>query len=169
MHLFGTFESSIDAKSRFSIPAAMRESIDSDRDGREYFVLPGRTKGTLAIYPDRYFLERIAPNVQSDLELPDAVYEWLQFECSQTARVQPDTQGRIVLPEWLVRRAGIAKDVTLIGVRDHMELWRRDAYETFIVERMAEYPKHRVEAARELAKLSTASGTPGTDSGEQTK
>ena len=34
-----------------------------------------------------------------------------------------DKAGRMLVPDRLVRFAGLQKDVVLIGVRDHLELW----------------------------------------------
>jgi len=34
-----------------------------------------------------------------------------------------------VLPEPLLRRSNIKRDVTLIGVRDHLELWNREEWD----------------------------------------
>ena len=41
----------------------------------------------------------------------------------------PDKQGRVLLPDKILKRAGILKEVTLIGVRDHLELWNRADWE----------------------------------------
>ena len=40
-----------------------------------------------------------------------------------------DKQGRVLLPDKMLKRAGIGKDVTLAGVKDHMELWNRSEWE----------------------------------------
>jgi MraZ protein len=50
------------------------------------------------------------------------------------SRVEPDGQGRLLLPQKILRRAGIQKEVTLIGVRDHLEVWNRADWEARIEE-----------------------------------
>ena len=39
---------------------------------------------------------------------------------------------RVVLPEPLLRRSNIKRDVTLIGVRDHLELWNREEWQAHL-------------------------------------
>ncbi|MCG3129261.1 MAG: Transcriptional regulator MraZ [Phycisphaerae bacterium] len=146
----GAYEFTIDAKFRLSIPYGVRAKLNPDIDGRAFFVLPGRRLGTLAIYPDRYF-EKLRPIPTAPDRLPDAAFEWWQFEWSQTVLLDPDKEGRILIPEWLLERAGIGKDVALIGVQDHLELWPREAYREFITRKWPDYPAERAAAWRVMA------------------
>ena len=42
--------------------------------------------------------------------------------------VVPDKQGRILLPAELRSYAGLEKDVTIIGNRNHAEIWATDVW-----------------------------------------
>jgi len=42
---------------------------------------------------------------------------------------EPDKQGRIVIPEQLLKYASLEKDVTVVGVADHIEIWSTPAWE----------------------------------------
>lgn len=150
MFFVGAFECVVDGKNRLSIPFGIRTRLNPDTDGRSFYVLPGRRQGTLAIYPDKYY-EQVRPTVSPQADLSESVHEWWQFECSQTVMLDSDAQGRILIPEKLLKRAGIEKEVTLIGVQDHMELWPREAYEQFVTRNWPEYPAHRAEAIKELS------------------
>ena len=156
MFFVGLFELTIDSKNRLSIPYVVRSKLNSDEDGRSYYVLPGYTLGTLVIYPDRYF-ERTRGEPPSPESLSTATYEWRQFEFSQGALLDPDNQGRILIPERLLKRAGIAREVTLIGVQDHLELWGREAFEAFQARSWPDYPERRSQAAQELRELAATS------------
>jgi len=149
MFFVGTFELTIDAKNRLSIPYPIRSKMNADSDGRSFYVLPGRRQRTLAIYPDRYF-ERLRADATPTEQHTDAVYEWRQFEYSQGVLVDPDTQGRILVPEWLLKRAGIGREVSLIGVQDHLELWNREEFAAFQDSRWPDYPRQRARAMEEL-------------------
>jgi MraZ protein len=46
------------------------------------------------------------------------------------SRLEWDKAGRILIPDKTLRRTGLEKDVTLIGVRDHLELWNRGEWQT---------------------------------------
>lgn len=155
MFFVGTFELSIDSKNRLSIPYVIRSKLSPDQDGRSFYVLPGRREGTLEIYPDHAF-ERGKQAAPSTDRLCDDTFEWRQFESSQTSLVDPDAQGRILIPERLLKRAKIEKEAVLIGVQDHMELWDRQKFEDFQAQKWPDYPRYRSEAARERSELSSA-------------
>jgi MraZ protein len=40
-----------------------------------------------------------------------------------------DKQGRMVIPGSLLESAGIAREVTVAGVYDHLEIWDRAAWQ----------------------------------------
>ena len=155
MFFVGTYELTIDAKNRLSIPHAVRTKMNCDADGRAFYVVPGQRRGTLAIYPERYF-EQTRTEIPSPEQLSEAGHEWRQFEFSQSALLDPDNQGRILLPERLLKRAGVAREVTLIGVQDRLELWSRTEFDAFQDEKWPEYPQHRTQAMQELRELQAA-------------
>ena len=45
------------------------------------------------------------------------------------SRIEWDKQGRVLFPDKFLKRSGIGKEVTLVGVRDHLELWARSEWE----------------------------------------
>jgi MraZ protein len=160
MFFVGMYELTIDAKNRLSIPHAIRSKMNCDTDGRSFYVVPGQRRGTLAIYPERYF-EQLRAEVPSPEQLSESGYAWRQFEYSQSALLDPDNQGRILIPERLLKRAGMGRDVTLIGVQDRLELWSRTEFDAFQDDNWPEYPQHRSRAMselRELQKTQTAAG-----------
>ena len=55
---------------------------------------------------------------------------------AMASKVDPDKQGRLTLPEKLLRRTRIEREITLIGVRDHLELWNRSEWEARFLENM---------------------------------
>ncbi len=144
MFLVGTYELTIDAKNRLSVPFSIRRKLEE----HSFYVLPGLRHGTLALYPEKYF-ERLRPVPPAE-SLSPGTHEWRQFEYSQCALVDPDNQGRILLPERLLRRTGIDKEVVLIGVQDHLELWNRAEFEAFEQAQWQNVDKNRAQAMEEL-------------------
>lgn len=67
--------------------------------------------------------------------------------------VDPDSQGRVVIPERLLKRAGIGKEITLLGVHDHLEIWNRADYDAFQETIATDYPAHRSAAMEELRRI----------------
>jgi len=117
---FGEHEHSIDSKSRLAIPAEVREIIDREQVGPAVVVAPG-TNGSLWVWPEKTF-GTIAKAFGGSL-LPDA--RMAQFEralFSQAARLELDSAGRIRLPDRLLKRFGLAGQVVILGVGQHLEL-----------------------------------------------
>ena len=53
--------------------------------------------------------------------------------------VEPDTQGRILVPEVLMQEIGIGRQVVITGVRDHLAIWNRDHFVRFQEENKARF------------------------------
>ncbi len=155
MFLSGTYDLAIDNKNRLSIPFTIRRKLSEDRDGHSFYVVAGRRRGTLALYPEKYF-ERLRAADPADDSLSDAAYAFRQFEYSQSALLEPDAQGRVLLPDRLVKRVGLAASVILIGVRDHLEVWRPEDFEAFDNEMWPAYPERRTKALEEMKQLAPA-------------
>jgi MraZ protein len=158
MFLVGTYELVIDAKNRLSIPSAIRAKLDERRDGHSFYVLPGQRGGTLALFPEVYF-ERMRPIPPAEHLSPEA-HAWRQFEFSQCALLVPDSQGRILIPERVLRRSKVSKDVVLIGVQDHLELWNRSEFEEFEKSQWEHYDENRARAMTELRAFAPAPELP---------
>ncbi len=156
--LAGTHELSIDSKNRLSIPFAIRRKLSEENDGQSFYAVPGRRPGTLALYPEKYY-ERLRANLPADDQLSEEAYAWRQFEYSQSALLEPDAQGRVLIPERLLKRLGLEKDVVLIAVRDHLELWRKADFEAFEAEMWSQYPQARARAMDEMK--ASAGSVPG--------
>lgn len=162
MFLVGTFQLTIDAKNRLSIPYKIRRKLHERQDGHSFYVLPGQRLGTLAFYPEMYFEDlRPVPPAES---LSEQTHRWRQFEYSQCDLLEPDGQGRILIPERILKRAGIGKEVTLIGVQDHLELWNREEFEGFENGQWDSYAENRAKAMQELKQFVTPVVVRHTDS-----
>ena len=46
----------------------------------------------------------------------------------------PDRQGRIQIPEALRSYAGLEKDLTVVGVADHIEVWSTETWQSVAAE-----------------------------------
>lgn len=149
MFFVGEHHLTIDNKNRLSIPQAVRARLDATIDGNSFYVGPGRRKGFLMLYPHLYF-ENARRKAPAPDDLSDQAYELAQFEYSQTVLVDPDGQGRVLIPDWLLKRAGIGREVTLIGVRDHLELWNRSDFEAFQARGWATYTESLGQVRDEL-------------------
>ena len=125
--LIGEHELTVDEKNRLLIPAQWRRALDLDNDG---LVLITGLNGRPWIYTESAHAVVAEQVLKPGLPTPQREQLSLAF----LARANPlkiDKQGRVVLPEKILRRTQTHKDVSLLGVGDHMEIWNRDEWETF--------------------------------------
>ncbi len=123
---FGDYEQTIDAKRRLPIVSALRELISAEEDG-ENFVALLWTDGRLRLYPDRYYIRLLARMKHQSPSSGDFRKHALYF--ARGRLLKADAQGRVVLPEKLMKQAGISEEVALVGIDDRIEIWLRDDWQ----------------------------------------
>ena len=123
----GKNELSIDAKQRLAIPAKIRAQLHPKTDGEAFYVTRG-PNGVLWLWTERMF-ERVSGQVEPTLTPPTDLMDFDQTTFPEAQRVELDTAGRIRLPQELLDQAGLGSTVLLLGMRFHMEIWDREAWE----------------------------------------
>jgi len=102
-----------------------------------FYLAPG-TDGSLAFYTEAVFmrlaeqLDHPAPNCQ-DLRAFSRLFY------AQAQRVEIDRQGRMRIPVALSQLAGLEREIILIGVRDHVEIWNRAHWEQYLTQQQTRY------------------------------
>lgn len=121
--LYGNYELTVDDKNRILVPSEVRKKLEPERDGEAFFLVTGRD-GRLWLYPERYY-EQLVSREPTELTPSEDTLAFDRMMLGLASRVEWDKQGRVLLPDRALKRAGIGKDVTLVGARDHLELWNR--------------------------------------------
>jgi len=124
--LFGEYELTIDDKNRLLVPADIRKAIPPEF-GEGFFLVQGSNR-VLWMYPERYY-EDLATRDPGDMTPSEDLLAFDQLHFAMASKLPWDKQGRVLVPEKVLRRASIGKEVTLIGARDHLELWNRADWE----------------------------------------
>jgi MraZ protein len=117
------YDLTVDDKNRLLVPSQVRKAIVPDRDGEALFVVIGRNQVPW-LYTERYY-EYLVSTITNDLSPNDDQLAFDQLKFALASRLEFDKQNRVLIPDKTLKRAGIRKDVTLLGVRDHLELWNR--------------------------------------------
>lgn len=139
MVLSGTYELTIDGKNRLSIPASVRAALDSETQGTTFYIVPGTPITTLHLYPDRYF-QSYSEQRHASLTPSAEQTQFEQVYYSMVTLLEPDNQGRVVLPKWLLDNVGIGKQVTVTGARDHLVIWNRAEHAIFMRQNGPRHP-----------------------------
>jgi MraZ protein len=142
--LTGEYQHVIDEKGRVLVSNKLRNQIDVDEHGSNFYLVLG-ANGILCLYPERDF-ERIALSVAPPGTAPDEAVVFERISFALASKVELDSQGRLLLNERLRKRAGLKDDVTLVGVRDHIELWNSQDWEQYISDHMPQYQKQMTQA-----------------------
>jgi MraZ protein len=154
----GTYEHTLDSKNRLSIPAPIRAQLSPRRDGNGFYVVPGRPHDTLWLYTQRYF-ENLAGGLTNQLIPDDDLLTFEQEFFPSAELVAPDPQGRVVLPERMLRRTGLPREVVVCGVRDHLEIWRRDQWESRAESAWKNFSAMQLRARRALEEQRRQTGS----------
>ena len=122
---------SVDEKSRLLIPADVRRKLDPEFD-TDVFVVKIGNNGRPWMWPERYYDAKVFDqDATFDVDEIDPTPEQLERMLDRSAdifRVPMDKAGRILLPELVVSLTGTGRDVALLGVFNHLQLWNREEY-----------------------------------------
>ena len=135
--LKGQFFHAIDAKCRLTIPARLREVASPSEDGYGFVVALGFDKVLYLYTPKAY--EQITPKFDRRAQTSPAVRKYQRLSYGMADRLELDGLNRVLIPEALLRRCEIEKDVAIIGCQDHIEIWPRKRWEEFLDTEMAHH------------------------------
>ena len=142
--LTGEYQHVVDVKSRVLISNKLRSQIDADEHGSNFYLVLG-ANGILCLYPEKYF-EQVVLAVAPRATAPDEAVAFERISFALASKVELDAQGRLLLNERLRKRAGLKDRITLVGVRDHIELWNNENWEQYLADHMAQYQKQMSQA-----------------------
>lgn len=129
----GEFLHTLDDKNRISLPAKMRKEM-----GKTVVLTPG-LDGCLFMFTENEW-KKIAEKL-SESSLLQADNRSFNRYMFGGATISPiDTAGRILLPDFLISRAGLKSKVMLIGVQNRVEVWNDKAWQEYkkVVEKEAD-------------------------------
>lgn len=130
--LLGEYELSLDEKHRLALPAKLREELGRNDLGNSFILTLG-THRVLNLYPENVYQQIVlveAPRTAA----PDELLTHDRVNYSLASRVELDRQGRLLIGERFLRRAGLKQQIILIGARDHLEIWDLARWEKFLDE-----------------------------------
>jgi MraZ protein len=142
--LTGEYQHVVDDKGRVLVSNKLRSQIDADEHGSDFYLVLG-ANGILCLYPQKYF-EHIALAVAPGAAAPDEAVAFERMSFALASKIELDAQGRLLLNDKLRKRAGLKDQITLIGVRDHIELWNSESWEQYLADHMPQYQKQMSQA-----------------------
>jgi transcriptional regulator MraZ len=119
---FGEYDHAIDEKSRLTLPARFREALGSG------VVIAKGIDTNLDVYPRDAWTTVVQERLAGLDPFSRETRELQRFFFSGVVDAIPDKQGRVLVPPKLAERAGLEREVVVVGVYDHLEIWERGAW-----------------------------------------
>ncbi len=118
---FGSYQHTIDDKGRLTLPAKWRSELAGG------VVVTRGLDGCLFIFPLEKFRAMAAETDAQGVALADA-RAWSRYLLGHAADVDPDKQGRVLIPQDLRTFANIDGEVVVMGVMSRIEVWNPQHY-----------------------------------------
>jgi len=134
--LTGSFPRNLDDKHRFVLPKPIREALGRSNCSVLY-IAPG-TDGSLVVYTEQSFLE-LGEQLGHASPTARDIRAFGRLFYARAHRVEIDRQGRVRIPADLANLFALGKEIMLVGVRDHMEVWGRVQWEKYLSDKQPFY------------------------------
>lgn len=123
--LIGEYRHVIDGKNRLSLPAKFR------RETGKKVVITSGLDSCLFIFPTKSW-ETITAKLASDSSMLQAdSRSFNRYLLGGAVEIDVDALGRMLVPEYLIERAKLGRNVVIVGVRDRAEIWDEDRWNAY--------------------------------------
>ncbi|HEY1114582.1 MAG TPA: division/cell wall cluster transcriptional repressor MraZ [Chitinophagaceae bacterium] len=124
----GEYEATLDAKGRFLLPAGFKRQLPEGESTR--FVINRGFEKCLSLYPMQSW-QPLYDQISSLNDFDPKVREFRRYFLNGAIEVEPDTAGRILIPQNLKDYAGLGKDLVLAAAVNKIEIWDKEKYQKF--------------------------------------
>lgn len=143
----GSSSHTLDDKGRIIIPARFRSIIQSD--GGDMVMLTRRDDFLYGYSMNGW--SKFEEQVRSMANMSDAFQRFLRIVVGSAQECPLDKQGRVLIPQSLRDSAQLEKEVELVGVLNHFEIWSKANWTK--ENELLKKDMQQVEVRNEIAKL----------------
>ena len=118
----GTFDHTLDAKNRLTIPAKFRASL------AEGVVLAKGIERCVQVWTPNAFDAYVSSALQGLNPLSEQARKLNRFFAANSLDTELDSAGRVMVPGFLLEHADLRKDVVVTGAGECLEVWDRGAW-----------------------------------------
>lgn len=138
----GEYSHSIDPKKRLALPSKFRKEL-----GSKVVITRGLDK-CLFVYPLKTWNE-IAEKLGTLPMGESGTRSFVRLMLAGATDVEVDSQGRVLLPEYLKEYAGMDRNVTVAGLFNRLEIWDEEKWRAY----KSSSEENSDEIAEQLGKL----------------
>lgn len=139
--LLGTYEHTVDEKNRLTLPARFRDAF------AEGLFLARGMDGCIVVYTKDAWEQLVSVRLADLDPFTQEARQMSRFIYAGASDAELDRQGRVVVPQTLMDHARVSRDVIVAGLRDHVEIWERGAWN----DQMKEVERNAERVAQRLA------------------
>ncbi|OGZ64792.1 MAG: cell division/cell wall cluster transcriptional repressor MraZ [Candidatus Staskawiczbacteria bacterium RIFCSPLOWO2_01_FULL_37_25b] len=122
--LIGQYEYTIDSKKRLALPAKFRGEL-----GDKVIITKGVEK-CLVVYTEKEF--RIMSEKLSNLTISQSeARSFTRIMLAGAMEVSLDKLGRVLIPDYLKKYAGLKKNVIICGLSNRLEAWDSEEWQDY--------------------------------------
>jgi MraZ protein len=118
----GTYDYSLDAKNRLTVPAKFRASLS---DG---VTLALGLERCIDLWPPAAFEDHVQTVLGGMHPLSIEFEKFNRFYSANSFDTELDSAGRVMVPKPMLEHAGLKKDVVVTGAGTRLEVWDRAAW-----------------------------------------
>ena len=138
----GEYSHSIDPKKRLALPSKFRKEL-----GKQVVITRGLDK-CLFVYPLKTWKE-LAEKLGTLPMGESATRSFVRLMLAGAVDAEVDSQGRVLLPEYLKEYATLDRSVTIAGLFNRLEIWDEKKWNTY----KTKAEENTDEVAEQLGKL----------------
>lgn len=142
----------LDAKGRLGLPTRMRDSIAAVSGGQLVVTIDTRER-CLLLYPLPHW-EDVQRRLESLPNVNPRSRTLQRLLIGHATDLEPDGNGRVLLPQKLRDFAGLEKKVALIGQGNKVEIWSEPRWEARMEEWLSDESVAELATAEEFIGLS---------------
>lgn len=121
----GTFDHTLDAKNRLTVPARFRAELAGG------VVLAMGLERCIALWTPGAYDEYTGAALQGLHPLSKEAQKLRRFFSANSLDTELDGAGRVMVPGFLLEHAGLGKDVVVTGAGEWLEIWDRGTWATY--------------------------------------
>jgi MraZ protein len=118
----GTFDHTLDAKNRLTIPAKFRASL------AEGVVLAKGIERCVQVWTPKAYDSYVQTALAGLNPLSEPARKLSRFFAANSLDIELDAAGRVMVPGFLLEHGGLRKEVVVTGAGDCLEVWDRAAW-----------------------------------------
>lgn len=118
----GTFEHSLDGKGRLVLPSTFRNELAGKGFVSQY-------ENCLGVWSEEGFA-MVANRLTEKVREGQTTHNAVRAFAANAVQVEPDTQGRILIPQRLREFAALEREVVVIGAIDRIEIWNAERWQS---------------------------------------